>query len=392
MLQLSPRFDNRFATRIYEKGLFNEAEELERAIYEELQAFPHVVPDDEKSYNRDAHSDARIVALSKHKKWLEKHWSKYSSYFAYPWEINAEAIQPRLELVENTKQNALFRIARLTWSLPYSRGYGRRLDYLVWDDSCNKLMGILGLQSAPISLPARDKKFKIPYESKIGLINQTMDAYTLGALPPYRELLAGKLLVLAAASKEVREDYEKRYQGRITEMRGNVLPSSLIAVTTLSAFGRSSLYNRVSKGTDGKHNIWAAFSLGPCEGWGTFHFSDQLYQKMKAFHKAVWPDKPLSGFGTGPRIRQQVISSVLRVLRLPEKFARHNIRREVFIIPHIANLEAVLSGASQEPIFNDLPFADMAAFWKKRYCLPRASVRCSLQGRQTIPADLGLLD
>jgi hypothetical protein len=390
MLQPAPAKESRFSLRVYEKGLEEEAEALEKEIRKELRSFMHTVEKDEKSYYRDAHLSARLAALEKHKGWLQKHWPKYCMVFAHPWEVTPDAICPRLELVENQRQNDIFRIARLTWSLPYSRGYGRRLDYLLWDDNNGKIMGILGLQSAPISLPIRDRTFHIPYEQKIEIVNQTMDVYTLGALPPYSELLTGKLLVMAAASRDIRQDYEQRYQGRVTEMLSRVLPTSLIAVTTLSAFGRSSLYNRVSKGFDGKHNVWAALSLGPCEGWGTFHLSDELYQKMKQFHQQLWPEKPVQGFGTGPRIRQQIITRILQELRLPKRFARHNIGREVFIIPHVENLQAILAGVGEEPIYNDNPFATLAAFWKERYCLPRASTRCSIEGKTAIATALGL--
>lgn len=390
MLQFTINLTREFSPLITGCGLTTRAKKLEKAIQKELQSFAHLVEQDEKSYYRHAHEAARVAALEKHKSWLEKNWPKYSENFAYPWEVDPSAIEPRLELVEKQSQNDLFRIARLTWSLPYSRGYGRRLDYLLWDDNNGKLMGILGLQSAPISFPARDKAFHIPYEQKIELVNQMMDGYTVGALPPYSELLAGKLLVLAAASRDVREDYERRYNGRVTIMQKKILPPSLIAVTTLSAFGRSSLYNRVSKGSDGKRNLWAALSLGPCEGWGTFHFSDQLYQEMKEFHKLLWPEKLLHGFGTGPRIRQQVITNVLGALKMPKRLTQHNIKREVFVVPHIENLQAVLSGIDQKPIFNDEPFTKLAAFWKERYCLPRSTTRSSLEGRNTFPVVLGL--
>ena len=390
MLQRAVSEEQRFSSQIYEKGVVKEAEELERAVQTELRYFTHVVEKDEKVYYRNAHLASRLSALEKHKPWLEVNWHKYCSAFAHPWEVHPDSIHPRLELVERKKHHDLFRIARLTWSLPYSRGYGRRLDYLLWDDSNGKLMGILGLQSAPISLPARDKAFNIPYEKKIEIVNQTMDVYTLGALPPYRELLAGKLLVLAASSQEIRKDYKQRYEGRVTEMLGRVLPASLVAVTTLSAFGRSSIYNRVSKDFDGRHNSWAALSLGPCEGWGTFHFSDDLYQRMRKLYRLLYPEKQVNGFGTGPKIRQQIIVRILQDLGLSKKFMRHNIGREVFIIPHIANLQVVLGGSEEEPAYDDQPFAQLAMRWKERYFLPRASIRCSTEGRDSFPSILGL--
>jgi hypothetical protein len=381
-----------FSPRVYEKELVAEAEELKNEITKGLRNSIRSVERDTKSHYRNVHSHSRLVALSKHKAWIEKNWPKYKSFFAEPREIKPSAIQPRLELVEKQSQRDIFRIARLFWSLPYSQGYGRRLNYLLWDDANEKLIGVLGLQSPPITLPARDKKYNIPREQKIELVNQTMDAYTLGALPPYSDLLVGKLIVLAAASQEVRKDYEQRYQGRITEIEKRVLPASLIAVTTLSAFGRSSIYNRVSKGLDGEQNLWAIVSLGHCKGWGTLYFSDDLYQKMKSFHKMLFPEKPVGGFGTGPKIRQQVISRILRELGMPVSSTQHKIGREVFIIPHIDNLEEVLAGTGEKPIYNDLPFDELAVFWKERYCLPRAEKRCSLEGRETVARMLAVQD
>lgn len=380
-----------FSSRVCNMGLEKEALELKNEIGTELLNLMRIVDTNSKSHYRNAHSYSRLVALDKHKTWLKKNWLKYSDVFADFKEVYPKAIQPRLELIEQQSQRDIFRIARLFWSLPYSQGYGRRLNYLLWDDANGKLIGILGLQSPPITLSARDTKFNIPRDQKIELVNQTMDAYSVGAVPPYSDLLGGKLTVLAAASQDVRKDYEQRYKGRVTEMKKQVLPASLIAVTTLSAFGRSSLYNRVSKGFDGKCNLWATVSLGDCKGWGTCYFSDELYQKMKNFHKKLLPEKPVIGFGTGPKIKLQVISRVLAELRLPQSYTQHNIKREVFIIPHIENLENFLAGSGEKPIYNDQSFNDLAKFWKQHYCLPRAAKRCSLEGKHTIATALGLV-
>lgn len=217
-----------------------------------------------------------------------------------------------------------------------------------------------------------------------------MDAFTVGALPPYSELLGGKLVVLAAASQEVRKDYMRRYTGRKTEMLDRVLPSNLIAITTLSAFGKSYMYNRVSKGKISKQNIWATESLGVCDGWGTLHFSDTLYTKMKELHKELYPDKPVRGFGTGPKIRFQITNRILNCLNLSQNLLKHNIKREVFIIPHVENLEEILAGKQTQPIYNDRPFAELAEYWKERYCIPRSEKRCSIEGRHTIAKELQL--
>ncbi|MFM6398132.1 hypothetical protein, partial [Planktothrix sp.] len=73
----------------------------------------------------------------------------------------------------------------------------------------------------------------------------------------------------------------------------------------------------------------------------------------------------------------------------PGTHIRHNIKREAFIIPHVENLEEMLSGIAAEPVYNDAPFSQLADFWKERYCLPRAEQRCSLEGRETIAHAFG---
>ncbi|WP_126582595.1 Druantia anti-phage system protein DruA [Tengunoibacter tsumagoiensis] len=380
----------KYSLNIYQMGMQKEADHLAEAILHEMEYFQSFVLEESKKGYQAFYEEMRLSNLKNHQCWIKKHWSKHQHIFAYPNELQPARIEPYLELVQNQHQSNIFRLARLTWNLPYSSGYGRRLRYLVWDRSNQKLMGILGLQSPPLRLPNRDSAYRIPYEQKIDLVNQTMDAYTLGALPPYTDLLAGKLLVLAAASQDVRRDYEQKYNGRLTTMRKATIDSSLIAITTLSAYGRSSLYNRVSQGFEDGKNIWATTSLGPCEGWGTSHFSNELYQEIKKFYKLLYPQKSVSGFGTGPKVRLQIIAAILHDLGLPKDFMRHDIPREVFIIPHISNLEKVLAGCGDAPIYNDQSFEALAQFWKERYAFPRSQLRCSLQGNSTLFRDVAM--
>ena len=50
----------------------------------------------------------------------------------------------------------LFRAATLLWSVPVSRGYGRRMRYLVMDESNNKLIGLFALGDPVFNLKSRD--------------------------------------------------------------------------------------------------------------------------------------------------------------------------------------------------------------------------------------------
>jgi hypothetical protein len=58
------------------------------------------------------------------------------------------------------------------------------------------------------------------------------------------ELLGGKLVSMLAQSNEVREVIKKKYAKRITLASGRRMSGDLAMLTTSSALGRSSMYNR----------------------------------------------------------------------------------------------------------------------------------------------------
>ncbi|MBC7242000.1 MAG: DUF4338 domain-containing protein, partial [Anaerolineae bacterium] len=276
-----------------------------------------------------------------------------------------ERISPVLVEVTSKSEHNLFRIARLLWSLPFSKGYGRRLRFLVIDSSNEKLIGLLALQSPPLSFPARDRLFHYPPGRKTELVNQTMDIQTLGSVPPYSRLLGGKLIALAAASNEIRLAYQRKYAGRKTEMEGRTLPPHLVALTTTSAFGRSSLYNRLRY-----RNLIIAESLGYTEGYGIFHLME-LYPLFREFLESQGISTR-GGFGTGPRRKWQIMVRALERLGLSAEFLRHSVKREVFLFRLVDNLETYMNGSDAEPVYRDLPFADLVDWWRERWLLPRA--------------------
>ena len=57
-------------------------------------------------------------------------------HFAEGFEVDPRSINPKLEVVESDKESGdLFRFATTLWSAPVSRGFGRRMRYLVRDTS-----------------------------------------------------------------------------------------------------------------------------------------------------------------------------------------------------------------------------------------------------------------
>jgi len=339
-------------------------EELRDLILAEISRVNELT-DNSKSGYRSVHEPAVKFHLEQNQEWIKQKYPVYAKYLANGSEINPNAISPILIEVTSSKDADLFRLARYTWSLPYTKGYGRRLRFLVMDESNEKLIGILGLQSPPIDFAIRDRRFNYPADRKVEFINQTMDIFTLGAIPPYNRLLGGKLVGLAAASNEVREAYKRKYSNRITLIDERILPAELVALTTTSAFGRSSLYNRLKY-----HDRLIAVPIGYTKGFGSFHLAT-LYPLLREFLKERGIPTQ-GGFGVGPRIVWQTCRRAFRELSLPSNLLKHGIQREAYLFPLVKNLDEYMAGYHTKPIYYDMPFQEAAAWWKKRWLLARA--------------------
>ncbi|MCS7159874.1 MAG: DUF4338 domain-containing protein, partial [Gemmatales bacterium] len=295
-----------------EKDFTVDAGELKELVLDRLREAGFVIKEDgtlcpplvDKEGLRQIHRPASQLEIASRQDWLRRYLPEYLHFFANGDELVPELIAPALIEVTTEHQHNLFRVARLLWSIPFSKGFGRRLRFLIVDQANSKLIGLLGLQSPPLSFPARDRLFRYPPGRKTELVNQTMDIQTLGAVPPYNRLLGGKLVALAAASNEVRQIYWRKYSGRATEMQKRILPPHLVALTTTSAFGRSSLYNRLSF-----NGMIIAESLGYTEGYGTFHLME-LYPLFRQFLESQGISTR-GGFGTGPRQKWQTMVRAL---------------------------------------------------------------------------------
>jgi len=348
------------------------ADMLRTMVIHEVEALGFVLTNgslqpgsDDKDFRRSLHSAARQLELEKADQWLTRAWSRYKHMFADGHEVRPESVSPRLVLVEKQCQRDIFRLARYTWSLPYTKGYGRRLQYLVLDEALGKLIGILGLQSPPLSFPARDRVFNYPKGKKTELVNQTMDVYTLGAVPPYSRLLGAKLVALAAASNEIRSHYEMKYSTCTTRLEKRQLPTSLVGLTTTSAYGRSSIYNRL-----GYRDIVKFQSLGLTEGYGAFHL-ERLYPAFREFLESQ-SISTRGGFGSGPRRKWQTMVRALQRLGLRSEFLKHGIKREAFLIPLIKNIQDYMEGTDFQAYPIDASFQDLSQYWKERWLIPRS--------------------
>lgn len=195
-----------------------------------------------------------------------------------------------------------------------------------------------------------------------------MDAYVLGAVPPYSYLLCGKLIAMLTLSNEVRNAFRKKYSNRPSLIKNVNHPAFLAVLTTTSALGRSSIYNRIR--ING-FSYWT--SLGFTQGSGEFHFSNGVYEKVFEFVRSnCQPTAKHTAWGSGFRNKREVVKKCLARIGLPTELIYHGIKREIFAAPIGKNALRFLRGEVSRPSFYDWKEDYLANEFMNRWLLPRA--------------------
>lgn len=365
--RLGPKHADHHAAAVvfHPKRVADFSQELRQAVLDACSRFSRELAVADKSYTRALHLEARKHNRIVNPKSVLALFQKHRRHFRSGCEIDPSKIAPVLKLVGDDNLWAeMFMIARSCWSMPYSKGYGRRLRFVVYDEYHEGLMGVIGLQSPPADLACRDELFEYPQSRKLELVNSTMDAYTVGALPPYSYLIGGKLCAGLISTDGIRQAYWRTYAGKKTEMVRQGVQQPLAAVTTTSAFGRSSMYNRI------KYNDrLLAEPIGFTMGYGTLHL-EHLYDRMCELLR-MHGRFTAGGYGAGPKVRWQNITKALQSLDLPTSLLQHGLRREVFLFRFVTDLESGMAGGSfGSPVA--LPESNFAEYWKNRWAIPRA--------------------
>lgn len=319
----------------------------------------------DKDLLRESHLKAKTnndsVALNE----ALKRFKKLQSYFKEPYQIKISRIKPKLiNIDDDSLFKSLYKITRHTWSMPFNKGYGRRLRYVVYDEFHDSVIGIIGLQSPPADLACRDDLFDFSNVNKLDMINQTMDIYSLGSIPPYSALLGGKLVAGLAASKKIIEDYKIKYANTETLIENKVLQNELVALTTTSAFGKSSIYNRLKYKS---HLI--AEPIGYTKGYGNLHL-EQVYPKLIELLKQN-NLYTAGGYGNGPKQRWQNITKALQLLGLPNRYSKHGVQREVYLYRLRENLEQGMAGKRFGKI-TAISSSQYSEYWLERWAKARA--------------------
>ncbi len=351
--------------------------QLKKAIIETLKKQGYRVrggvikmpKDPTKDDYRQLHTMAVAKKLEKSGPGVKRYEDDLIQYIADGSDVEPSRIEPKLVLIERGSVfELLFRYTYLHWSIPVSAGYGRRIRFAVIDESNGKLIGIFGLCDPVYSIGARDKWIGWDRETKKDKLYHTMDAFVMGAVPPYSYLLGGKLVAMLACSNTVRSEFRKKYGGKKTLISGKTRQPYLTLLTTASALGRSSVYNRL-KVDD--HTYW--HSIGFTQGSGEFHFSNGVYDKLRAYvEENCVPTAKHSSWGEGFRNKREVIRKGLAELGLSADLIYHGIKREVFAAPLAKKALQFLRGEIMRPCFYDWSAERQAELCIERWMFPRS--------------------
>ncbi|OQB93134.1 MAG: hypothetical protein BWX82_00672 [Parcubacteria group bacterium ADurb.Bin115] len=324
-----------------------------------------IVPpkDYDKETIRQSMAVKREEILFKNRKWIENNINIARENLADGCEVLKSKIKPIVEICETPEQHKIFRLFRYYWSSPYSEYVGRRIKIIVRDDGIigKPVIGIAALGSPIIHIPERDNWVGWDKNTRTKNIIYTMDAYVIGALPPYNYILGGKLMSYLLASNEIRVIYEKKYKNEITRIKKRKA-SDLVCLFTTSLYGKSSQYNRL------KFNDELLYKpIGETKGFGTLHLTEETFEAMKQLlkEKNIFV---MNKFGDGPSWRMRVIRTVGDLLGFDSDFLlKHSFKRNVYAIPLAKNFKKFLNNKEEKPKYYNYSQKNIVNFWKRRW-------------------------
>ena len=329
------------------------------------RSFELVPPTDyEKHIVKEAMAYLRNEIIDRNEHWIKKNLDLGRANLAEGKDVLTSDICPRIEICETQEQHDIFRIFRYYWSSPASDYVGRRIRLLIRDDGIagSPVIGIAALGSSIIHIPDRDKWIGWDIETRTKKIVYIMDAYVIGAMPPYNYLLGGKLVSYTLASNEIRNIFKKKYANTKTIISKRKA-SDLVLIMTTSLYGQnSSQYNRL---TFGKSLLYKP--IGTTAGYGSLHISNETFGAMKELAETNGCNTS-NRFGMGPNWRMRVIRSACDILNLnSDVILRHSFQRGLYAVPLTINCESFLRGESITPLYRNIPLKNLVSHWRNRW-------------------------
>jgi hypothetical protein len=298
----------------------------------------------------------REEIINKNRIWINNHIDDARNNLADGHNVLKSEIKPIIEICSTQKQNDLFRLFRYYWSSPFSEYVGRRIKIIIRDAGLvNKpIIGIAALGSPIIHIPERDNFIGWDKNTRTKKINYMMDAYVIGALPPYNYLLGGKLISIILTSQEIRRIYKKKYK--------NSAYSEIAGLFTTSLYGKSSQYNRLVF-----NNRKLYMPIGDTKGYGTLHLTTETINAMIDLlrEKNVIVSNV---FGEGPSWTMRVIRTVGDLLGFDSnQLLMHSFKRKIYYIPFAKNTKEFLNDKNKNLKFYSQNIDHLTEYWKNRW-------------------------
>lgn len=329
---------------------------------------PHLKPkNNSKKMLKSIHNFGRIKSLKVHSKFLDENQNLAKEFLIDGNEIRPEEIKLELRYVNpRTVESKLFFWWNLAWwSIPYVNPVGRQIKFIIWDKTHNAPFGLLGLSSPPLNMSIRDKFLELPHNEHHQWINMSMYGQRVGALPPYNDLLGGKLIAMTMTSNELRYVYSKKYKNNITLKEQKKIPPDLLFTTTTSAFGKSSMYERIFY-----HNERVEQFLGFTKGIGSFYVPNELYHEIIDYLKYLGCDiKNIPGGKSSRKIK--LIHTAFDKLGI-KRASSEGIQRGFYLFSNVSNLKEIIH-ENEKPLWYDRSFEKIQHFWLERYGIPRSN-------------------
>ena len=214
------------------------------------------------------------------------------------------------------------------------------------------------------------------------IASSVMELITCGAVPPYRDVLGGKLVALLMLSRRVASDFTEKYGDQVSliasALAGHPIqrPARLALITTSSLYAvGSSQYNRLK--VRAGNNALEYKRIGRTESFGTVHFAPDTVASLHLLARLTDSNRRqinnLFGEGTSPKLRQ--VRSGLEALGLDaDVFLRHHSPRLLYAAALCSNIEDLLLGLADTPKYT-LPKQNaegvLVDYWRTRWLSKR---------------------
>lgn len=212
-----------------------------------------------------------------------------------------------------------------------------------------------------------------------------------GAIPPYNEILGGKLAALLALAPQVVADYKNRYGNRESEIASRlknhpvIRPADLVYIGTTSLYYvGSSQYNRLKLPASVLNSDYSIQwkELGKTLGFGTLHITKSTTSALveAAEHIGFTRINHVFGEGASPKLRLLNLS-IRELFEISQDdsrdLAKHAMRRIVYGAFLAKNAREYLLGWDSEPEYYfsadsiEQGTASIVRYWQERWLSSR---------------------